>query len=232
MLRLLGFLTGCALTAALAAAALEPGLLQSLRASAGALMTGAPPPIGPVPENSPVAVPGAGMPAPAAIRAPAPRPPAADAHSTPGASPESAAAATDAEPPAATPAPAADAPPRDGSATGEPMPEATSWDSAPPRRADAAGSPETAAASAQATDGEDGPVGGAWHAFWTPFHSEASASGFARHLERATGESYRVVRTGPGAYRVAFWHEGDDERSRRLMAIEQASGLRLRGGTL
>ena len=54
----------------------------------------------------------------------------------------------------------------------------------------------------------------------------------ARHLERATGEPYRVVRTGPGAYRVAFWHEGDDERSRRLLAIEQASGLSLRGGTL
>ena len=78
-----------------------------------------------------------------------------------------------------------------------------------------------------------GAVGvGGWHAFWTPFHSEASATGFARHLERATGESYRVVRTGPGAYRVAFWHEGDDERSRRLLAIEQASGLSLRGGTL
>ena len=73
---------------------------------------------------------------------------------------------------------------------------------------------------------------GGWHAFWTPFHSEASATGFARHLERATGEPYRVVRTGPGAYRVAFWHEGDDERSRRLLAIEQASGLSLRGGTL
>jgi hypothetical protein len=73
---------------------------------------------------------------------------------------------------------------------------------------------------------------GGWHAFWTPFRSEASASGFASHLERATGESYQVVRTGPGAYRVAFWHEGDDERSRRLLAIEQASGLRLRGGTL
>ena len=78
-----------------------------------------------------------------------------------------------------------------------------------------------------------GAVGtGGWHAFWTPFHSEASATGFARHLERATGESYRVVRTGPGDYRVAFWHEGDDERSRRLLAIEQASGLSLRGGTL
>jgi hypothetical protein len=73
---------------------------------------------------------------------------------------------------------------------------------------------------------------GGWHAFWTPFRSEASATGFARHLERATGESYRVVRTGPGAYRVAFWHEGEDERSRRLLAIEQASGLSLRGGTL
>jgi hypothetical protein len=76
----------------------------------------------------------------------------------------------------------------------------------------------------------DGP--GSWHAFWTPFHSEASAAGFARHLERMTGERYRVIRTGPGAYRVAFWHADDTERSLQLLAIERASGLSLRGGEL
>ncbi len=78
--------------------------------------------------------------------------------------------------------------------------------------------------------GEGGP--GSWHPFWTPFHSEASAAGFARHLERATGERYRIIRTGPGDYRVAFWHADETERSRQLLAIERASGLSLRGGEL
>ena len=73
---------------------------------------------------------------------------------------------------------------------------------------------------------------GDWQVFWTPFHSEASAEGFAKHLQRGTGTEYEVIRTAPGEYRVAFWQESEDQRGERISAIEQASGLRLRSGEL
>jgi hypothetical protein len=71
---------------------------------------------------------------------------------------------------------------------------------------------------------------GAWHAFWTPFRSEASANGFAAGLGRSTDREYRVIRTGPGEYRVAFFHIGENDRRARLVEIEQVSGLVLGGG--
>lgn len=73
---------------------------------------------------------------------------------------------------------------------------------------------------------------GAWHAFWTPFRSEASANGFAARLGRDTDREYRVLRTGPGEYRVAFHHINDNDRRARLVEIEQVSGLKLGGGEL
>jgi len=73
---------------------------------------------------------------------------------------------------------------------------------------------------------------GAWHAFWTPFRSEASANGFATRLGRDTDREYRVLRTGPGEYRVAFHHIDDNDRRARLVEIEQVSGLKLSGGEL
>ena len=83
----------------------------------------------------------------------------------------------------------------------------------------------------RSASGEPEAYGG-WHAFWTPFHSEASAEGFARHLRRTTDTEYQVIRTAPGEYRVAFWHDGEDQRGEQLSAIEQASGLRLHSGEL
>jgi hypothetical protein len=71
---------------------------------------------------------------------------------------------------------------------------------------------------------------GAWHAFWTPFRSEASANGFAAGLGRSTDREYRVIRTGPGEYRVAFYHTDENDRRARLVEIEQVSGLVLGGG--
>jgi hypothetical protein len=71
---------------------------------------------------------------------------------------------------------------------------------------------------------------GAWHAFWTPFRSEASANGFAARLGRDTDREYRVIRTGPGEYRVAFFHTDENDRRARLVEIEQVSGLVLSGG--
>ena len=70
---------------------------------------------------------------------------------------------------------------------------------------------------------------GNWFAFWTPFRSRASADGFARHLVQATGQEIRVLRVGPGEYRVAFFHDGEEDRQRHLASLESASGLELGG---
>jgi len=70
---------------------------------------------------------------------------------------------------------------------------------------------------------------GDWFAFWTPFRSRASADGFARHLVQATGQEIRVLRLGPGEYRVAFFHDGEEDRQRHLASLESASGLKLGG---
>lgn len=82
-------------------------------------------------------------------------------------------------------------------------------------------------AGTPAASGEE--MQGHWYAFWTPFRSRASAQGFASHLGTATGEEIRVLRMGPGEYRVAFFHSGEDERRDRLAVLEQASGLTLGG---
>jgi hypothetical protein len=86
-----------------------------------------------------------------------------------------------------------------------------------------------AAASGETTMPVDAAGAGQWQAFWRPFRSHASAQGFATHLGSATGQEIRVLRMGPGAYRVAFFHTGDDERRQQLVLLEQASGLTLGG---
>jgi hypothetical protein len=81
---------------------------------------------------------------------------------------------------------------------------------------------ESAAGNGFAADGN-------WFAFWTPFRSRASADGFARHLNESTGQDIQVLRLGPGEYRVAFFHQGEEERQRHLAQLESASGLRMGG---
>lgn len=71
-----------------------------------------------------------------------------------------------------------------------------------------------------------------WLGFFTPFRSEASARGFAQHLEAATGRQFRVARAGPGDYRVEFRLVPAEDRSERIAEIEAASGLALRAGQL
>lgn len=71
-----------------------------------------------------------------------------------------------------------------------------------------------------------------WLGFFTPFRSEASARGFAQHLEAATGRQFRVTRAGPGDYRVEFRLVQAEDRSQRIAEIEAASGLALRAGQL
>ena len=77
--------------------------------------------------------------------------------------------------------------------------------------------------------GQEVDADGNWFAFWTPFRSHASADGFAQHLIQATGQDIRVLRIGPGEYRVAFFHNGEEDRRRHLASLESASGLELGG---
>jgi hypothetical protein len=252
MLRFPGFLTGCGLTVLLASAVLEPAGLDALRRSAMALVAGGEPvgagarqatsgeaagePV--VPASAPAtAAAGSVVPATAAPdenRADAGTPIAAVPPDHPGT----------AGGPAGTDGVAGDEePPRDAGPGQAARRRESARDVAP---AGAGGSAQEQAGGPGKTAPDPntgspvGPAGvvdpapstGAWHAFWTPFHSEASATGFARHLEQVTGVPHRVVRTGPAAYRVAFWHDGEDARSRQLLAIERASGLSLRGGEL
>lgn len=67
-----------------------------------------------------------------------------------------------------------------------------------------------------------------WQPVWYQFHSEISAQGFTRRLERLTGLDYRVTVSAPGKYQVAFAHSNQDERLINLAKIEAATGLRLR----
>lgn len=71
-----------------------------------------------------------------------------------------------------------------------------------------------------------------WHVIWTPFRSELSAKGFAEHLGQTTGYRFRVLRAGPGQYRVAVASAAGADPSESLRAIEAATGLALTGGTL
>jgi hypothetical protein len=74
--------------------------------------------------------------------------------------------------------------------------------------------------------------GAGWLGFFTPFRSEASARGFAQHLEASTGRQFRVTRARPGDYRVEFRIVSEEDRDARIAEIEAASGLALRSGQL
>jgi hypothetical protein len=67
-----------------------------------------------------------------------------------------------------------------------------------------------------------------WQAFWSQFHSELSARGFAERLARRTGTQYRVRPMGRGVYEVVFAYQDDAGREAALERIESATGLRLR----
>jgi hypothetical protein len=71
-----------------------------------------------------------------------------------------------------------------------------------------------------------------WEAFFTPFRSQASAEGFARFLQSATGRVFRVEKTGPGDYRVWFRVDVGESRIERIAEIERVTGMTLAGGEL
>lgn len=71
-----------------------------------------------------------------------------------------------------------------------------------------------------------------WETFFVAFRSQASADGFARHLQASTGREFRVNKAGPGRYLISFRVTADEDRAKRIEEIESISGLRLKGGDL
>ncbi|MBL3529474.1 MAG: hypothetical protein JMN27_10220 [gamma proteobacterium endosymbiont of Lamellibrachia anaximandri] len=66
-----------------------------------------------------------------------------------------------------------------------------------------------------------------WQPFWSPFHSERSANGFASRIERLTGRQMRVQQIESGRYQVDFAHWGEADRTIALTQIAAASGLEI-----
>jgi hypothetical protein len=71
-----------------------------------------------------------------------------------------------------------------------------------------------------------------WEAFFTPFRSRASADGFARFLQTATGRDFRVTKAAPGEYRVWVRVDPAGSSADRIAEIEAATGMPIRGGQL
>ena len=59
---------------------------------------------------------------------------------------------------------------------------------------------------------------------WTPFHSEASASGFARRLTTQLGYPFTVSRTAPAEYHVVFRYANDAQRDLLLQQVAAVTG--------
>ena len=93
-------------------------------------------------------------------------------------------------------------------------------------------SPDSDAALSRASQAGSAAGDSEWETFFTAFRSQASAGGFARHLQSATGREFRVHKAGPGQYLVSFRISADEDRARRISEIESISGLRLKGGDL
>lgn len=62
---------------------------------------------------------------------------------------------------------------------------------------------------------------------WTPFHSRASARGFARHLSEKTGVEFTIFKEGPGRYEVMFEYATDAERRAIESRIASVAGSRV-----
>ena len=61
---------------------------------------------------------------------------------------------------------------------------------------------------------------------WAPFHSEVSATGFAKRLSLQLGYPFQVTRDGPARYLVVFDYNTDDERELLLQQIATLTGFR------
>ena len=71
------------------------------------------------------------------------------------------------------------------------------------------------------------PAQQGWTPIWQPFLSELSARGFAHRLSRLTDFDYRVSRLGAGRYQVELAYDSAEERNALLARIESITGLSL-----
>jgi hypothetical protein len=83
---------------------------------------------------------------------------------------------------------------------------------------------ESLPASEQLAGVESLPASEQLAAVWAPFHSERSATGFARGLSRHFEYPFSVRRSGPGAYQVIFPYDSPDQRENMLMEIAELTG--------
>ena len=60
---------------------------------------------------------------------------------------------------------------------------------------------------------------------WGPFHSEASASGYARRLSRETGRDFLVEKRAPANYAVVFSYVDDDDLAAMQAQIAAVTGI-------
>lgn len=83
-------------------------------------------------------------------------------------------------------------------------------------------------ASTDTSELEAGTDSGAQEAaFWKPFHSRYSATGFARRMTVATGIQIHVLPADKHQYRVAFNYLDEDDRATKISIIESITGLEL-----
>lgn len=59
---------------------------------------------------------------------------------------------------------------------------------------------------------------------WAPFHSEASARGFARHLTNQLGHPFQVRRAAPAQYLVVYRYSDETHRANLEQKIAYATG--------
>lgn len=221
MTRLLGFLSGLLLVAALAVAAVRYPPAELFRDQGG---RAGEPGRGGESRQSGHGEPGEDRtPAAAPASSPSAEPPPLEAQPRVDDAPPAVADGEGGE--SGESAPVADAPePANATGTEERGDAAAA---AAPQEPPAPDSPPASAPGAQTGAGER-----QWYAFWQPFRSEISAEGFRRRLEGVTGLDYRVVSPQPGEYQVAFAYRDEAERLAHLAAIEAATGLVLRSRML
>ena len=72
---------------------------------------------------------------------------------------------------------------------------------------------------------QEAPVTTAWQAFWTPFRTKRSATGFAARIHDLTGLTIDVQEAGTGKYQVCFAYTGERERQLYMKLIEEQTRL-------
>lgn len=61
---------------------------------------------------------------------------------------------------------------------------------------------------------------------WEPFHSEVSATGFAKRLSLQLGYPFQVTKDGPARYLVVFDYKSDEERALLVQQVATLTGYR------